>query len=364
MPVLILLFALFLSLSAEPENILDYSDTPEVSQNVLYSSYESFPQKVFMGQIFPITFKTLSTEQYFKEIAYTFKNAIGLRQLNEKPMSTQEGHYFYHTFYFIATKRYLQSPDVTVSLVYSDYIKEDLVYLQGKKIHVVTLNPPKDFVNVIANDFKLISYKTNHYNDEENIAVFSTQAKFSTINNFSIPGVYKQGFESNSSSIYDANMTYYSIIPKHLEQLEFSYFNLKSKKFEKLIMPIIIDDDTVSTQSNLTPRDHRHTQIKLYIAISIAVIALILFILRRRYFYLVIFLITAIYAGYIAIPIQNACVKKGSPILLLPMHKGTIFEITKEQKVFQIEGNIDGYTKVKLHNNKIGWIQNEALCTP
>lgn len=359
--LLLLLIVLF-SLSAE--EAFDYSDTPEVAQKVLYCSYESVPDKVFKGQIFPITIKTLSTESYFQEIAYHFQNGRGVELLNEKPLTRQEDHYYYHTFYFLATQDYIKTPNVTVSLVYSAYSKDDLAYLSPRDISVVKLNPPQNFVNIIANDFKLTQYKTNRYDDTHNIAVFSTEAAYSNINAFSIPGGYKQGFESNSSTIEHSKMTYYAIIPKHLEQLEFVYFNLLSHRFEKLIMPIILDDDTVSTQSNLTPKDHRHTQIKLYIAIGFALIALLLFILRRRYFYLLAFLGASVYAGYISIPIQKACVKEGSAIYLLPMHNGTVFETTKTKKIFQIEGSIDGYIKVKLENNKIGWVRNEALCTP
>jgi hypothetical protein len=362
MRLFLLLFALLFSLSAEED--FGYSDTPEVTQNILYCSYESVPDKVFKGQIFPITIKTLSTESYFQEIAYHFQDGRGLELLNEKPLTRHENHYYYHTFYFLATHDNIKTPNITVSLVYSEYIKDDLAYLSPLNISVVKLNPPKNYVNIIANDFRLTQYKTNHYDDEHNIAVFSTEADYAFIEAFVIPGGYKQGFESNSSTIEESKMTYYAIIPKHLEQLEFIYFNLLSHRFEKLIMPIVIDDDSVSTQSNLKPKDHRHTQIKLYIAIGFALVSLLLFIMRRRYFYLFLFLGATVYAGYISVPIQNACVKKGSSIYLLPMQNGTVFETTQARKVFQIEGSIDGYIKVKLHNNKIGWIRNEALCTP
>ena len=358
---LILLFALFFSLSAEDR--FDENESVIVSQHILYSNYEYYPEGVFKGQIFPLTIKTLSTQEEFEEISYQFNGGYGIRLLNEKPFTEEKNHYYYHTFYFSAISTSIQTPDIVISLIYNRYVRDELVYLKGKKIKVIKLNPPKDFVNIIANDLKLTQYKTNHYNDKENIAVFSMEANHTSIENFKIPKDYIQGFESNISTIWQSNMTYYAIFPKYIEQLEFSYFHLPSSKFKKLIMPIILDDDSVSTQSNLTPRDQRHTQIKLYISLSIAFITLILFILRKRYFYLFLLVFAAIYALYISIPIQNACVKEGSSIYLLPMTNGTVFEITQKEKIFQIEGSIDGYIKVKLHNNKIGWIRNETLCT-
>ncbi|MEA3523780.1 MAG: hypothetical protein U9R50_12510 [Campylobacterota bacterium] len=362
MRIFLLLFAFYMFVSAENE--FSYSDASEVSQKVLYSSYKSVPESVIKGQIFPIVIKTLSTEIYFKEIRYRFTNAYGVRLLNEEPITRQENYYYYHTFYFVATHNYLRMPKITISLVHDNHVKDDLAFLKPKMIKVVTLNPPKDFANIIANDLQVTQYKTNHYNDIENIAVFSMEALYAIGSDFSIPGEYKQGFESNVSTIEQSNLTYYIIIPKSFEQLEFSYFNLKSQKFEKIIIPIIVDDDMVSTQSNLAPKDHRHTQIKLYIAIAMAAVSLLLFIVRKRYFYLLVFLTVSIYAIFIAVPIQNTCVKQGSAIYLLPMNNGTIFETTQTEKIFEIEGSIDGYIKVKLQNNKIGWIRNEALCSP
>jgi hypothetical protein len=360
MQIFFLIFALFFSLSAE--DVFDENDTPVVSQHILYSYYDYVPKRIFKGQIFPITIKTLSTEKNFEEISYEFYNGSGVRLLNEKPVTKEKDHYFYHTFYFASTSKNVKTPDITISLVYSKYIKDELVFLKGKRLKVVSLNPPKDFANIIANNFYMTQYKTNQYSDRENISVFSLEADFSVITDFHL-GDYVQGIESNTSDIKHSSMTYYVIIPKGLEQLEFSYFHLPSKKFKKIIMPIILDDDSVSTQSNLTPKDHRHTQIKLYIAITVAFISLILFILRKRYFYLIIVVLAAVYALYVSIPIQNACVKKGSSIYLLPMSNGTVFEVTSKKKIFEIEGSIDGYIKVKLHNNKIGWIKNENLCS-
>ena len=60
MRIFVLLFALFLFLSAEDEFI--DNDTPVVSQHILYSYYDYYPKQIFKGQIFPLTIKTLSTE--------------------------------------------------------------------------------------------------------------------------------------------------------------------------------------------------------------------------------------------------------------------------------------------------------------
>ena len=51
-----------------------------------------------------------------------------------------------------------------------------------------------------------------------------------------------------------------------------------------------------------------------------------------------------------------------SYIYLLPVKNGTIFETTQGVTYLMEEGNIKSHTKVKLLNNKIGWVKHEDLC--
>ncbi len=358
---LLLVFCLFLS--AEDEEY-GYSDTPEVAQKILYSSFEKLPESLFKGELFSITLKTLSTEEYFERIAYRFNRGVGVRLVNELPIERREGPYYYHTFYFVATGDYVRIPDVTVALVFSDFHQSDLAYLAGKSIDVIALNPPSDFSQVIADGFTIEQYKANHYDDTHYIVLFDALVTRGAVDAFTITQATKQGFESNSSGIDESRFTYYAIIPKRLEQLEFTFFDRAKERFEKRIVPIIVDDDSVSTQSDLKPRDHRHMQTKLFIALGVAGAALLLALIRRRFIYLLLTLVAGGYAMTIAVPIEHVCVKAQRPIYLLPMRGSTVFETTQMQTRFEREGAVKGYVKIKLDNNQIGWIREDDLCTP
>lgn len=343
---------------------MGYSDTPEVEQQVLYSSLEPLPKSVYKGQLFGVTIKTLSTEDHFQKIDYQFERGSGVILLEETPQERFESPYYYHTFYFLAQAAHVRIPDITATLVYSDFLRSTPASISGKNIEVIKLNPPANYVGVIADELSLTQYKTNHYDEAHNIALFSMKMAYGSLSAFSIPGYEKQGFESNATSVASTLFTYYVLLPKHLEELRFSYFNQKSERFESLLVPIVVSDDSVSTQSDLKPTDQRHTQIKIFIALGVAAMALLLFVVRRKIFYLFVMIPPLVYSGFIAIPIQHVCVKSGTPILLLPMEHGTIFETTTHQMRYEIEGKIDGYIKIKLKNNKIGWVKNETLCTP
>ncbi len=362
MPLLALLLSLVLLLGAE--GTIDYSDEPSVNEKVLYSSLMPLPKSLYQGQIFAITFKTLSTETHFQDIDYAFSGFSGIKRLSDTPFERYESPYYYHTFYFQVTGLHVRLPDTHVSLVYSDFLHSDPIMIPGKNIEIIKLNPPKDFAHIIADSLQLMQYKANPYDKHNNIALFTLQSDYAVIDDFKISNGLKQGFESNESRFEHSSFTYYTLVPKHLQELRFTYFNMKRERFEPILIPIIVDDDTVSTQSDLKPRDHRHTKLKLYIALAFAALSLLLFAMRRKFFYLVVMLAALIYSALNAIPTQHACVKAGAPITLLPMHNATVFETTDTQKRFVIEGSIKGYVKIKLNNNHIGWVKHDDLCTP
>ena len=339
-----------------------YVDEPEVEQKVLYLSYVNLPERVFKGSIFSLSVKLLSTEDHFEDIAYAFRHGHGYKLLNPLPERRNEGRYYYDTFYFLVTGSSLQTPELTASLRFSDFHETSPTTLPGKKIEVVTLNPPRDFAHLIAESFQITDYKTTRYNRGSNIAVFSAKAVRSDIESLKLDGIEKQGVESVSPSHKEATITYYAVIPKKYEHLIFSYFNLKSERFEEVLIPIIVEDDSVSTQSDLKPTEHKHEKIKIAVAAAVAGISFLLFIFRRKVIYFIFVIIPAIYIAYAAVPIQYACIKAESPIYLLPMENGTTFEITAKRTSLEVQGEIEGFTKVKLENNKIGWVKNEDLC--
>jgi hypothetical protein len=339
-----------------------YSDEPEVVQKVLYLSYVEMPERIFKGELFSITVKVLSTEDHFEDIGYTFSKAAGCKLLNEVPERRSEGHYFYDTFHFIATGSNLRTPDLTASLRFSDFHETSSTTLAGKSVDVVTLNPPRNYANILAEHFEITNYKTTRYNRGSNIVVFSAKAGRSDIELLKLSNVEKQGIESVQPDVNEAQITYFAIIPSKLESLNFSYFNLKSERFTDVLIPVIVEDDTVSTQSDLKPTEHKHTTAKIAIAAGIAGVSFLLFVFRRKIIYFIGVIIPALYIAYAAVPIEYACIKEGSPIYLLPMENSTTFEVTSKRLSLEVQGSITGFKKIKLENNKIGWVKNEDLC--
>ncbi len=335
--------------------------TSLLANKVIYLSYDKVPQRVIKGEVFPITLKALSTVRDFDDISYTFSNYSGLKLLTEFPDREEKGKYFYDTFYAKATSKWAKLPDVNASLIASQ--EYNSTFIKGERLNVITLNPKKNFSNIIANSFEIVEYKTTTYDERHNIIVFVATATNSDISDLSFQDVYKQGIESLTQSHLESRITYFAVINKQIENFSFSYFNLLQNRFVTLSIPIVVDDDSVTTQSDLKPKDQSKEQIKMAIAGVVTFIGILFIIWRKKYIYLILTLIPLIYIGYLAVPEEEICIKAGAKIRLLPVNNGTIFETTKSKALFLKEGSVKNFIKVQLKNEKIGWVKNEDTCT-
>jgi len=330
---------------------------------VLYLSYKNYPKRVLKGEIFTVTIKTLSTVKDFTDVTYELSNSQGLKLLSEYPSRDMDARYYYETFYFLVTSRVARLPDIEATLLNYNEDQFKKTTLIGEKLNVVTLNPKKDFANIIADNFELQEYKTTSYDQNNNIVVFTATATNCDIAAFKFSNVVKQGAESIIESYYDSKITYYAVIDKEIKTFSFSYFNLKLNRFINVDIPIIVSDDSVTTQSDLKPKDQSHELLKMQIAAGVAFVGFIVILWRRKYIYLIFILIPLAYIAYIGVPSKEVCIKEGSDIHLLPVHNGTIFETTPSVYHLQKEGEAKDFTKVKLKNEKIGWVKNEDICS-
>jgi hypothetical protein len=193
--------------------------------------------------------------------------------------------------------------------------------------------------------------------------VFVATATNCDISALKLNNVYKQGTESITESHLDSKIIYYAIIDKKIENLSFSYFSLVKNKFVSIDIPIVVNDDSVTTQSDLKPKDQSNEIIKMSVAAVIAFLALIMILWKKSYIYLIFIIIPLAYIIYVGVPSKEICIKAGTQIHLLPVTNGTIFETTSKEYRLQKEDEVKGWIKVQLENQKIGWVKDEDICS-
>lgn len=361
-PLLFLLALLILPLQAE----LSFSDEPdEFETRQLYLKLLESPKHLYEGEIFSIQLRTIVTTDGYEAIVYYFANARGLKQLNPRPERRRDGRTYYDRFYFKVAGKNARLPDITPAIRYSNFSTISGAILPGRTLNVTRLNPPADFCGILADRFDIRKSKTTAFDKAKNVLVFTADANRSDLSGFNLAQAGTQSVESLENGTGFSALTYYAVLPSRIETLKFTYFNLQTHDFEPIRIPIEIEDDSVSTQSDLVPTEQGHALKKAATFGGIAAVALLIFLFRRRYGYLVIALAASSYALWLGAPLQHVCLRKDAPILLLPMRNATIFEIAPHRYTLIVEGHREGYTKVRLRNSdKIGWIRDEDICAP
>ncbi len=334
----------------------------KIQAKLLYQSYFELPQKLFKGQVFTLTIKALSAQEDYDGINYDFSNSIGLKLLTKEPEHKLVPPYFYDTFYFQVTGNWVKTPDVTTSLLYQDMEKKLQEELSGVKIETVRLNPDKDFSSVLAEKFKILEYKTTQYDNQHNIVVFSAEAKMANLKDFSLKAASKEGIDAYEEELPYANFTYYAVVSKQLNELKFSYFDIQSRRFKDVVIPIIVENDRVSTQTDLAPTQNTHAFKKMVLAGAVSILGLILYILRRNKLYLLIFIAPLFFIARLSVPTKHVCIQEDSNIYLLPMKNGTIFEQVPYRFTTEALGTSQDFTKIRMKNKQIGWVRDEDLC--
>ena len=340
--------------------------TPSVEEKIqaqlLYQSYYELPKKLFKGQVFTLTVKALSANEGYESLSYEFSNAIGVKLLSQEPVRRVDGPYLYDTFYFHVQGNRVKTPDIKTYLVFKDYSDVLQEVLKGVPIETVRLNPDNDFSSVLADSFKVLDYKTSQYDNQNNIIVFSAEAKMANLQDFSLDIAIKEGIDAYEQNLSYSNFTYYAVVSKQLNELKFSYFNLKKRRFRDIVIPIIVENDRVSTQTDLAPTQNTHAFKKIIIAGIISVLGLAFFIFRRKKIYLLVVILPLFFIAKLSVPIEHVCIVEDSNIYLLPMRQGTIFEQIPYRFTTEALGKAQDFTKIRMQNNQIGWVRDEDIC--
>lgn len=326
----------------------------------LSMQFVNLPSHFYIGEILAVTVKLTPLDLASGNIEYTLQNEQGLRIFSETPRRKVQDDGVYDTFYFLVQSSDVRLPDITATITSTGASSDTLT---GTSLSATPLSPPSTFANVLADKFTIINYKTTPYNQENNIVIFTVKASRCNISNFSLPNAIKQGFESKLPNVGESQITYYAIIPNTEEALTFSIFNLQKQRYELLSIPIVVDDDTVSTQGDLSPTDARHTELKVGASAVAGILLIALYYWRRQRWYLIASVLPMFYVVYALLPNQNLCVKKDAPIYLLPMHHGTVFEMTLQEEHLEAGKEVGDFIKIHLDENKVGWVNKHDLCS-
>lgn len=316
------------------------------------AEWSSVPQIVYENQIVPVTLRFITTNKDLQNIHLDYVDGYNTRLRYDKTSLTKDDLYWYKTLYFKVTGKDAKLPDILI----------DGYRLAGPRLKVQPLAGPLDFCNVLAKDLKIVSHKSVQFDKKSNLVVLKIRGRLANLEDFRVPFATKQQIKEISEEFPEATLLYYAFIPSNITQFRISYFNTDARDYQRLFFDIVVRDEIVSTQSDINPAEDKNKKIKIALAASAALLLLLLAIWRRSYLLGFLAIMAGLAAGYMAIPLQKVCIKRGAKIYILPTKNSTIFEINERRAVYVKLNEVNGYSKIKIDEKKVGWVKDEDLC--
>ncbi len=327
----------------------------------LYVSYKDFPKQVYKNQKFEIVVKALITTKNFESINTSFIDGNNIDVIN--PNSTWElisDNVYENRYYFKAGNGTFVLPSLEINILNAGNTVETSLLSPANISYSNIATKDKRFSNIIAKDLVLKAYKTKQYNNKESLTIIDIDAIDSNLEDFSLDNIEEQGVSNIKDEFPKQNLIYYFVMPVHKKKVIFNYYNTSTRSFVDITIPLILQNELVSTQTDLNPNDSNFEKYKKIAVAVIFVLFLLLYIWKRTKLYMyisiVLFIITALYL----MPNRTGIVKKDSFVYILPTKNSTIFfKLENNQKVEVLNTKKDFIKVMGIDNKFIGWIKEE-----
>lgn len=329
----------------------------------LYLSYNKIPTNVYKNQKFEVVVKALITTNTFDELATTFTNSSNITILNPKnPWKKISNDTYENSYYFKVKQGNFKFPDISVVLM-NDGGMIDSTELAAPIIKYSDIGKGDErFSGVIADDFILKAYKTKQYNNKEALTIIDVDAINSNLADFKLKDIEDQAISSIKDYNEKENLVYYFVTPIYKKKLVITYYNTKSKSFKDVTIPLLLQNELVSTQTDLNPNDSSFEMYKKVASICFFLLFLGLFIWKRKRFFLILSLIFLLISVIYLFPNPKGIVKKDSFVYILPTKNSTVFfKIANDQKVEVLERKNSFIKVLGSDSDFIGWIKEESF---
>ena len=330
-------------------------------KQTVFISYTKSPDQVFLGEQFSVKVKAIITTDNFNEIKNSIIPSPNINILNRDDNWTKKSDYEYEKIFYARA----EDTNVTFPQIYFELYKDgNLTYSQifpNLPLKVIKLNSNAHFSNVIADWLDIVKVKTTKFDEYNNMVVLEIKAKNANLKDFKLSWVIRDGVDSYFDNFPISRIYYYAIVPKYKDKFVFKYFNIKQNRFIKKSINLVIDNENISTQSDLNPTQSSFNLYKNIAYGTLALILLFIFIKRRRVIYLLLFIVLAVMFYLNINPLSTIKIAKNTKVYILPTKNSTLFYSTAKVEAVQKLNTRGDYIKVILPDKKIGWIKEKNV---
>jgi len=337
----------------------------EIESKELYLEYNSYPQRVFTGQKFDIELKALILKDIdlYDKIVTTFTQEDNIEILTKDIIwvKNKSSEYITTVSYKVFQDDFVL-PKITLALSKDeeiiDFISIDSPDIKYEKIAV----NQKLFSKIIAKNLEIFTVKTKQYTNNILHTTINLKAQNGNLEDFILNSYGEdQGINSLSDMYPEQNLYYYVMIPSHTKQIKFTYYNTDAKDFVMMTIPIILDEELVSTQTELNPYNSSILVYKQVLSGVLLTLFVLLYAFKRKNIYLVFITILIAILAYLFIPNKKILLKENIKVYILPTNSSTIFKSLESKQIVEIVNENEKFIKVLFNNQSIGWIKKNDI---
>jgi hypothetical protein len=336
----------------------------DIKSKELYISYDSYPKRVFTSQKFDIKLKViiLKPKEEYDKILTTFFDEKNIQILTKDPIWIEEKpNNYVTTLTFKANDTQFIMPKITIALIKGTAI---LNFILAKSIKIkfekIAINQ-KHFSGIIAKDLQILTIKTKQYTNNMLHSAIHISSTNSNLEDINLTQYADQGIKDLTDNYPDQSIYFYVMTPSHTKRIRFTYYNTVLKDFVYIKIPINLDTELVSTQSDLNPYN---SSILIYKQILFGILlffAIFLYTITKQNRYLIIITIFIIIIAYLFIPNKKTILKNSTKVYILPTKNSTIFKVLDKKELVEIINKKDIFVKVLFLNQNIGWVKENDI---
>ena len=321
------------------------------------------PKNVVIGEIFSVEI-VADTQNDFEFEFETQLDETNIKWLNKKNFQwvKSEDNKYVGTFYLEATS--IDAKTLKVSLT----LQRNGENYQSSSINIFLpklkeLRSDENYNHIVADNLEVKKFKTTKFDDINNIMVVEIYGNNVDLSAFDIENktILKQGVDTINGDFNSQSAYYFAVFKPNKKSLDFNYYNLKKAKFESFSLPVSVEDDDVSTQIGLNPKQSEFSTYKDVTIYSCAVIFILLAIWRRRLSYFFVATIFIALGIYTYNPFGKAVLKPDISVSILPTKNSTIFYTSRKNENIEILDTKGDYSKILFADGKIGWVKKDNL---
>ncbi len=347
------------TINPQTNPILEDLQSPLVAKSVYLSLVSPLKNILYVKQIVPIEVKLLVFGAYsgIKTNFISSDSSVSVLNPQENWILNQDSS-LRNTFYFRINQANFTIPKIEVVVQTSE--GEAREFIEPISSKAVALERKGGYSQVVADNLRIIDTKITSYDSQSNLAVLQMRSEMGNLFDFHLDSYTQQGIESKKGDYRESEIFYYVVVPKSLDKISFDYFNTQSAKYVELQVENFSQDDRISTQSDIKPKNTLQIY-KILATIFLIIVFFGLYLYRRKKLFLILGIIVVVVLLYLLSIKTGTTLKSNVEVRIQPTFNSTIIVTTQNPMEVKILAKKHGYYKVLLEEERIGWVREDGI---